>query len=112
MHDVYDEYVERRKFLVDGLNRINGVYSPIPMGAFYTVARLPVDDADKFCAWLLSDFEFEGFTVMMAPASGCYTIDGFGKDEVRIAYVLDKEDLKHALVVLGKALQAYPGKTI
>jgi aspartate/methionine/tyrosine aminotransferase len=77
-----------------------------------TVARLPIDDADKFCAWLLSDFEFEGQTVMMAPASGFYTIDGMGKDEVRIAYVLDKEDLKQALVVLRKALEVYPGKTI
>ena len=112
MLDQYNEYVERRKFLIDGLNRIPGVYSPIPMGAFYTVARLPIDDADKFCAWLLSDFEFEGQTVMMAPASGFYTIEGMGKDEVRIAYVLDKEDLKQALVVLGKALQVYPGRTI
>jgi aspartate aminotransferase len=82
------------------------------MGAFYTVARLPVDDADKFCAWLLSDFEFEGYTIMMAPASGFYTIEGLGKDEVRIAYVLDKDSLKHALVILGKALLAYPGRTI
>ena len=108
MLDTYNEYLERRKFLIDGLNRIPGVYSPIPMGAFYTVARLPIDDADKFCAWLLSDFEFEGQTVMMAPASGFYTIDGMGKDEVRIAYVLDKQDLKQALVVLRKALEVYP----
>ena len=109
---MYNEYVERRKFLIDGLNRIPGVYSPIPMGAFYTVARLPIDDADKFCAWLLSDFEHEGQTVMMAPASGFYTIDGYGKDEVRIAYVLDKEDLKKSLIVLQKALEVYPGKTL
>lgn len=112
MLEMYDEYLERRKFLIDGLNRIPGVYSPIPMGAFYTVARLPVDDADIFCAWLLSDFEYEGYTIMMAPGSGFYTIDGMGKDEVRIAYVLDKEDLKHALIILGKALEAYPGRTI
>jgi len=112
MLEMYNEYVERRKFLIDGLNRISGVYSPIPMGAFYTVARLPVDDADKFCSWLLSDFEYEGYTIMMAPGSGFYTIDGMGKDEVRIAYVLDKEDLKHALIILGKALEAYPGRTI
>ena len=79
------------------------------MGAFYTVARLPVDDADKFCAWLLSDFEFEGQTVMMAPASGFYTTPDIGRDEVRIAYVLDKEDLKQALIVLRKALEVYPG---
>lgn len=107
MMDVYDEYMERRKFLIDGLNKIPGVYSPIPMGAFYTVARLPIDDADKFCAWLLSDFEYEGSTVMMAPATGFYTEPGLGKNEVRIAYVLNKEDLKHALIVLGKALEAY-----
>jgi aspartate aminotransferase len=112
MLEMYNEYLERRKFLIDGLNRIPGVYSPIPMGAFYTVARLPVDDADKFCAWLLSDFDYEGSTVMLAPGSGFYTIEGMGKNEVRIAYVLEKEDLKKALVVLEKALQAYPGKTI
>ena len=110
MMEVYDEYVERRKFLIDGLNRIPGVYSPIPMGAFYTTARLPIDDSDKFCAWCLSDFEYEGCTVMMAPAPGFYTEDGLGKNEVRIAYVLNKEDLKHALVVLGKALEAYNAK--
>lgn len=107
MMDVYDEYVERRKFLIDGLNKIPGVYSPIPMGAFYTVARLPIDDANKFCAWLLSDFEYEGCTVMMAPADGFYTDPNMGKNEVRIAYVLNKEDLKHALIVLGKALEEY-----
>ena len=112
MLDMYNEYVERRKFLIDGLNRIPGVYSPIPMGAFYTVARLPIDDADIFCSWLLTDYEYEGQTVMMAPASGFYTVDGLGKDEVRIAYVLDKEDLKQALIVLGKALLVYPGRTI
>ena len=105
--DVYEEYVERRKCLVDGLNRIDGVYSPIPMGAFYTVAKLPVDDADKFCEWCLSDFNYEGETVMMAPASGFYSTPGMGRDQVRIAYVLKKEDLQRALVVLEKALEAY-----
>ena len=110
--DMYNEYVERRKFLIDGLNRIPGVYSPIPMGAFYTVARLPIDDSDKFCAWLLSDFEYEGQTVMMAPASGFYTSPEHGRQEVRIAYVLEKEDLRQALVVLKKALEVYPGRTI
>lgn len=108
--DVYEEYVERRKCLVDGLNRIEGVYSPIPMGAFYTVAKLPVDDADKFCEWCLSDFNYEGETVMMAPASGFYSTPGMGCDEVRIAYVLKKEDLQRALFVLEKALEAYPGR--
>jgi aspartate aminotransferase len=73
---------------------------------------LPIDDADKFCSWLLSDFEYEGKTVMMAPASGFYTISGMGKDEVRIAYVLEKDDLKQALVVLQKALEVYPGRTL
>lgn len=110
LRDNYDEYVERRKCLIDGLNRIPGVYSPIPMGAFYTVARLPVDDADKFCAWCLSEFEYEGETVFMAPASGFYTTPGLGRDEVRIAYVLKKEDLVRALFVLEKALEAYPDR--
>ena len=105
--DVYEEYVERRKCLVDGLNRIEGVYSPIPMGAFYTVAKLPVDDADKFCEWCLSDFSYEGETVMMAPASGFYSTPGMGCDQVRIAYVLKKEDLQRALFILEKALEAY-----
>ena len=108
--EIYDEYVERRKCLIDGLNRIPGVYSPIPMGAFYTVAKLPVDDCEKFCAWCLSDFDYEGETVMMAPASGFYTTPGSGKNEVRIAYVLKKEDLLRALFVLRKALEAYPGR--
>jgi len=112
MLEMYNEYVERRKFLIDGLNRIPGVYSPIPMGAFYTVAKLPIDDADKFCAWLLSEFEYEGQTVMMAPASGFYTTNELGKDEVRVAYVLEKEDLAKALFVLKKALEVYPGRTI
>ena len=110
--ETYDEYVERRKCLIDGLNRIPGVYSPIPMGAFYTVARLPVDDSEKFCAWCLSEFNYEGETVMMAPASGFYTTPGAGRDAVRIAYVLKKDDLQRALIVLQKALESYPGKTI
>lgn len=105
--EVYEEYVARRKCLVDGLNKIPGVYSPIPMGAFYTVAKLPVDDADKFCAWCLSDFNYEGETVMMAPASGFYSTPGLGRDEVRIAYVLKKEDLQRAIFLLEKALEAY-----
>lgn len=107
--EMYNEYVERRKFLIDGLNRIPGVYSPIPMGAFYTVARLPIDNSDKFCAWLLTDFEYEGQTVMLAPASGFYTSPEYGKQEVRIAYVLEKEELRKALIVLEKALEVYPG---
>lgn len=112
MLKTYNEYVERRKFLIDGLNRIPGCYSPIPMGAFYTVVKLPVDDADKFCEWCLRDFDYEGETVFMAPASGFYTTPGVGRDEVRMAYVLNKEDLGRALKVLGKALEAYPGRTL
>lgn len=107
----YNKYVERRKFLIDGINRIPGCYSPIPMGAFYTVASLPVDDAEKFCAWCLNDFSYEGATVMMAPASGFYTTPGMGRNEVRLAYVLCKEDLAKALKVLAEALKAYPGRT-
>ena len=110
--NVYDEYVERRKCLIDGLNRIPGVYSPIPMGAFYTVAQLPVDDSEKFCRWCLEEFNYEGETVMMAPASGFYTTPGAGCNQVRLAYVLKKEDLRRALVVLAKALEAYPGETM
>ena len=112
MLSTYQEYVERRNFLVDGINRIPGCYSPIPMGAFYTVAKLPVDDADKFCAWCLEEFEYEGATVFMAPASGFYTTPGMGRDEVRIAYVLKKEELAKALRVLEAALEAYPGRTL
>ena len=108
----YNEYVERRKFLIDGLNRIPGCYSPIPMGAFYTVVSLPVDDADRFCEWCLSDFEYEGQTIFMAPASGFYTTKGVGRNEVRMAYVLNKEDLGKALKVLAEALKAYPGRTL
>lgn len=110
--EVYDEYVERRKCLIDGLNRIPGVYSPIPMGAFYTVAKLPVDSAERFCEWCLTDFEYERQTIMMAPAAGFYTTPGAGIDQVRIAYVLKKEDLIKALGVLQKALEAYPGNTL
>lgn len=110
--NVYEEYIERRKCLIDGLNRIPGVYSPIPMGAFYTVARIPVDDAERFCAWCLTDFEYEGETIMLAPASGFYTTPGAGIDEVRIAYVLNKEDLSRALFVLEKALESYPNRVL
>lgn len=108
----YNEYVERRKFLIDELNKIPGCYTPIPMGAFYTVVKLPVDDADKFCQWCLRDFNLDGETVFMAPASGFYTTPGMGKDEVRMAYVLKKEDLARAMKVLAAALKEYPGRTI
>ena len=112
MLETYNEYVERRKFLIDELNKIPGCYTPIPMGAFYTVVKLPVDDADKFCQWCLRDFNLDGETVFMAPASGFYTTPGMGKDEVRMAYVLNKKDLARAMKVLAAALQTYPGRTI
>lgn len=114
--DVYDEYVERRKCLIDGVNRIPGCYTPVPMGAFYTVAKLPVKDAEKFCAWCLSEFRyvdektpkgFVGETVMMAPASGFYTDPSLGLDQVRLAYVLCKEDLQRAIMILEKAIDKY-----
>ncbi|WP_066631546.1 pyridoxal phosphate-dependent aminotransferase [Labilibacter marinus] len=107
---VYDEYIERRNVLVEGLNKIPGVKSLLPKGAFYTMAKLPVKDSDDFCEWILRDFEYEGQTVMMAPGSGFYFSRYLGKDEVRIAYVLNVEDLKKALVVLEKALEVYPGR--
>ena len=97
--------------MIDGLNLIPGVYSPIPMGAFYTVAKLPVDDSEKFCRWCLESFEDNGETIMMAPASGFYTTPGIGYNEVRLAYVLKKKDLERALAILKKALEVYPGRT-
>ena len=108
----YNEYVNRRKFLIDGLNRIEGVYSPIPMGAFYTVARLPVDNAEKFCAWLLADFEYQNETIYLAPGSGFYTASDKGIDEVRIAYVLNRQDLAKSLKILEEALKVYPGSKV
>ena len=107
MAEVYEEYLLRRNFLIDELNKIDGVYSPTPMGAFYTMVKLPVDDAEKFCRWCLTDFSYEGQTVMMAPGSGFYTDPKEGRNEVRMAYVLNKEDLAKAMVVLRKALEEY-----
>ena len=107
MAQVHDEYKARRDFLIEGLNKIPGVFSPTPMGAFYTMARLPVDDAEKFCKWCLTDFTYEGQTIMMAPGAGFYTDPADGRDEVRLAYVLNREDLAKALEVLRKALEAY-----
>lgn len=108
----YNEYVERRKFLVDQINKIPGCYTPIPMGAFYTVVRLPVDDADRFCRWCLEEFDYEGETVFMAPASGFYSTPGMGKNEVRMAYVLERLELARAIEVLRHALEAYPGRVM
>ncbi|MDD2930324.1 MAG: pyridoxal phosphate-dependent aminotransferase [Fermentimonas sp.] len=103
----FEEYKSRRDFLIDRLNKIPGVYSPMPQGAFYTLARLPIDDADKFCAWCLSDFRYEEQTIFMAPATGFYVTPGLGTNEVRIAYVLNIEDLDKALTILEKALEEY-----
>ena len=111
LQEVYEEYLKRRNFLIDSLNKIPGVYSPLPMGAFYTIARLPVEDADEFCAWCLSDFEYEKQTIFLAPASGFYTESGLGKNEVRIAYVLNINALEKAMKVLEKALEAYNKRT-
>jgi len=110
--EVVAEYVERRNIMVDGLNAIPGVYCPKPSGAFYCVAKFPVDDAEKFCQWLLEDFTFEGQTVMMAPANGFYSTKGAGMNEARIAYVLNKESLAKAVVVLREALKVYLGRTL
>lgn len=110
--EVYNEYIERRNFMVEALNKMEGVYCPTPKGAFYTVVKLPVDDSDKFAQWILSDFEHNNQTVMVAPASGFYATPGLGKNEVRIAYVLNKEDLANAMETLEAALKAYPGRTV
>lgn len=109
---VHEEYTRRRDFMVDALNRIPGVVCPMPKGAFYSIVRLPVDDTDKFSQWLLEDFSYQGQTVMLAPASGFYHTPGLGKNEVRIAYVLNIGDLEKAMEVLAMALKAYPGRTI
>ncbi|WP_010424575.1 pyridoxal phosphate-dependent aminotransferase [Anaerophaga thermohalophila] len=108
--DVYNEYIQRRDYLVSELNKIPGVVCPLPKGAFYTMVKLPVDDSDKFCQWMLSDFEYEGSTLMMAPGTGFYSTPGRGKNEVRIAYVLNRDELTKAVKVLRKALEVYPGR--
>lgn len=108
--EVNREYTARRNYMVEALNKIPGVYCPKPKGAFYTVVKLPVDDADKFAQWLLEEFEYKNQTVMVAPASGFYSTPGSGKNEVRIAYVLKIEDLRNAMETLAKALKVYPGR--
>jgi len=109
---VYDEYVSRRDFIIPALNKIKGVFTPLPKGAFYTMVRLPVEDADHFCRWLLEEFDYNNETVMMAPASGFYFSKKLGKREVRIAYVLNKEDLAKAVKCLEVALDQYPFRTV
>ena len=108
--DVVSEYVKRRDIMVDGLNAIPGVFCPKPSGAFYCVAKFPVDDAEKFCQWLLEEFSFEGQTVMMAPANGFYSTKGAGQQEARIAYVLNQDALRNAVKCLEEALKVYPGR--
>ena len=114
--ECFEEYLGRRNFFIEGLGKIPGVYSPMPRGAFYTVASLPVEDAEDFCKWCLSEFSYKdegtpagyaGETIMMAPAAGFYSTPGLGKNQVRMAYVLNKEDLARALLVLEKALEVY-----
>lgn len=109
---VYNEYIERRNYLIEALNNIEGVQAPMPKGAFYTIVSLPVDDADRFCQWMLDKFEYEKQTVMLAPASGFYATPGLGKNQARIAYVLNKEELKNAVKCLHEALKAYPGRVL
>ena len=108
---VRDEYIHRRDVLIDGLQKMKGVVAPRPMGAFYAAAQLPVDDSEKFAKWLLEEFSYNGETVMVAPMAGFYATPGLGRNQIRLAYVLKEEDLKHALVCLEKALEAYPGRT-
>lgn len=108
---VYEEYIKRRNYMVEALNKMPGVYCPMPKGAFYSIVKLPVDDAEKFARWLLESFSYKGQTVMLAPASGFYHTPGLGKNEVRIAYVLNINDLKNAMEVLSEGLKVYPGRT-
>jgi aspartate aminotransferase len=108
--DVVAEYVQRRNIMVDGLNAIPGVFCPKPSGAFYCVAKFPVDNAEKFCQWLLEEFEYEGQTVMMAPANGFYSTKGAGLQEARIAYVITQDSLRNAVKCLEEALKVYPGR--
>jgi aspartate aminotransferase len=110
--EVLEEYLNRRNTVVEAINKMDGAYCPTPKGAFYVVAKLPIDDSDRFCQWLLEDFNYDGQTVMMAPASGFYSTPGRGKDEVRISYVLKVEDLEKSMKVLDEALKVYPGKTL
>jgi len=110
--EVLEEYLNRRNVVVEYINKMKGAFCPTPKGAFYVVARLPIDDSDKFCQWLLDSFDYQKQTVMLAPASGFYSSPGCGKDEVRISYVLNVPDLKKSMQVLEEALKVYPGRTI
>ncbi len=109
--EVINEYTARRDYLIDALNAMPGVFCPKPSGAFYCIARLPIDNADKFCQWMLESFSHNNGTVMMAPATGFYSTPGAGHNEVRLAYVLKKSDLEAAISCLAEGLKQYPGKT-
>lgn len=109
---VMDEYYARRNVVVEEINNMEGAFCPTPKGAFYVVAKLPIDNADRFCQWLLEDFEYNNQTVMLAPATGFYSTEGAGRQEVRISYVLNVDDLKNAMKALSEALKAYPGRDI
>jgi aspartate aminotransferase len=109
--EIKAEYLRRRDTLVSMLNDIPGVFCPNPGGAFYAIARLPIDDSDKFCQWLLESFTYEQKTLMLAPATGFYATRGLGKNEVRLAYVINQEDIRQAMVCLAKALETYPGRS-
>jgi aspartate aminotransferase len=109
---VNKEYTARRNTIVSALNKMNGVYCPNPGGAFYVVAQLPIDNADKFCQWILESFNYNNQTVMMAPATGFYSTEGAGLNEVRMAYVLNIDDIQNAMICLEKALEEYPGRTV
>ncbi len=110
--EIVREYESRRDVCIEGIKNIEGAYCPTPKGAFYIVAHLPIDDSERFCKWMLTDYNYNGKTVMMAPASGFYSTEGRGKQEVRISYCLKKEDLKEAMAILKEALLSYPGRTL
>ncbi|MBK8875376.1 MAG: pyridoxal phosphate-dependent aminotransferase [Bacteroidia bacterium] len=109
---VIEEYVARRNFVIEALNKMEGVFCPMPSGAFYAIAKLPIDNADTFCQWLLESFDYNKETVMLAPATGFYSTPGAGTDQVRVAYVLNLDSLKKAMKCLEEALKVYPGSTL
>ena len=109
---VKEEYIKRRDFMIEGLNRMEGVFTPLPMGAFYTIAELPVDDTESFAKWMLENFRIDNETTMVTPAASFYKTDGIGKNHARIAYVLEIDEMKKALHILEEGLKAYPGRTI
>jgi aspartate aminotransferase len=109
---VKEEYIKRRDFMINGLNKIEGVFTPLPMGAFYTIAELPVDDTESFAKWMLEEFRIDNETTMVTPAASFYKTPGMGKNHARIAYVLEVPEMEKALHILEEGLKAYPGRTI